>query len=84
MSVIASTKYWIATVLKEHVFVGVKGGFCQVCPGKKNPLARMKKGDWLVYYSSKEAFGGNEPCQKFTAIGEIADEDVYKLDFLRN
>ncbi|MGL5626625.1 MAG: EVE domain-containing protein [Candidatus Rhabdochlamydia sp.] len=79
MSVATTTKYWVGTVSKEHVFVGVKGGFCQVCHGKKDPLARMKKGDWLVYYSPKEAFEANKPCQKFTTIREIADEDVYKF-----
>lgn len=71
------TKYWVGTVSREHVLVGVEGGFCQVCQGKKSPLARMKKGDWLIYYSPKESFEGNEPCQKFTAIGKIVDEDVY-------
>jgi len=84
MSVAATTKYWVGTVSKEHVLVGVKGGFCQVCHGKKDPLARMKKGDWLVYYSPKESFGGNESCQKFTAIGKIADEDIYKFKMSDN
>ena len=58
------TKYWVGTVSKEHVLVGVKGGFCQVCHGKKGPLARMKEGDWLIYYSPKESFGGDEPRGK--------------------
>ena len=80
----ATTKYWIGTVSREHVLVGVEGGFCQVCHGKKGPLARMKKGDWLIYYSPKEALGGNEPCQKFTAIGRIADDRVYQFKMSDN
>ena len=36
-----TTKYWIGTVSREHVRIGVEGGFCQVCHGKKGPLARM-------------------------------------------
>lgn len=37
------TKFWVGVVSKEHVQRGVKGGFCQVCHGKKGPLNRMKK-----------------------------------------
>ena len=44
------TKFWVGVVSKEHVQRGVKGGFCQVCHGKKGPLNRMKKGDYLLYY----------------------------------
>ena len=46
-------KYWIGTVSQEHVLRGVAGGFCQVCHGKAAPLNRMKRGDWLLYYSPK-------------------------------
>jgi len=46
-------KFWIGVVSKEHVLRGVEGGFCQVCHGKKGPLNRMKKGDYLLYYSPK-------------------------------
>lgn len=73
----AVCKYWVSTVSKEHVMIGVEGGFCQVCHGKRTPLARMHKGDWLVYYSPKDSLGGKIPCQSFTAIGQIADENIY-------
>ena len=33
-----STKYWIATISKEHTLRGVAGGFMQVCHGKQAPL----------------------------------------------
>lgn len=46
-------RFWIGVVSKEHVLRGVEGGFCQVCHGKKAPLNRMKKGDYLLYYSPK-------------------------------
>ena len=48
-----SIKYWVATVSKEHTLRGVAGGFMQVCHGKQAPLKRMKKGDYLIVYSSK-------------------------------
>jgi hypothetical protein len=75
----AITKYWVGTVSREHVRKGVEGGFCQVCHGKQGPLARMKPGDWLIYYSPKETMGGKEACQKFTAIGQVAAGNIYKF-----
>ena len=72
-------RYWISTVSREHVLVGMEGGVCQVCHGKKGPLARMKKDDWIIYYSPKFSMSGTEQCQKFTAIGKIADDTIYQF-----
>jgi EVE domain len=74
-----STRYWIGVVSKTHVERGVSGGFCQLCHGKAAPLKRMAKGDWLIYYSPKIDFEGDEAYQKFTAIGRIADECAYEF-----
>ena len=68
------TRFWIGVVSKEHVLRGVEGGFCQVCHGKKAPLNRMKKGDYLLYYSPKYQLNGQEKLQAFTAIGKILDD----------
>jgi len=57
---------------------GVEGGFAQVCHGKAAPLRRMKRGDWLVYYSPRTEMGGGELLQAFTAIGRVADDTVYE------
>ena len=72
--------YWIGVASKDHIKNGVKGGFCQLCHGKEQPLKRMKKGDWIVYYSPKEVFQEKVPCQKFTAIGKVIGEDVYAVE----
>jgi hypothetical protein len=77
-------KYWIATVSKEHTMLGVAGSFMQVCHGKEAPLKRMKKGDYLIVYSSKISMEGNEKCQSFTAIGKIKDDDVYQVEMVQN
>ncbi len=74
------TRYWIAVASREHVLKGVAGGFCQACHGKRSPLARMRPGDWVVYYSSKETLGDGEPCQKFTAVGQVVAGDPYEFD----
>ncbi|KFF07616.1 EVE domain-containing protein [Chryseobacterium luteum] len=79
-----STKYWIATVSKEHTLRGVAGGFMQVCQGKQAPLKRMKKGDYLIVYSSKITMEGNEKCQAFTAIGQVIDDHVYQYEMTDN
>lgn len=73
-------RYWIGVASKEHVARGVAGGFCQLCHGKAQPLKRMEQGDWIIYYSPKEHFGGDEPCQQFTAIGRVISNEVYQFE----
>ena len=51
-----SVRYWIAVVSKEHVMKGVQGGFAQAGHGKSAPLKKMKKDDWLIYYSPVKVF----------------------------
>lgn len=70
-------QYWIGVASKEHVQRGIKGGFCQICHGKRGPLNHMKEGDWIIYYSPVLKFSGKEPCQSFTAIGKIKHGDPY-------
>ena len=74
------TRFWIGVVSKEHVLRGVEGGFCQVCHGKKAPLNRMKKGDYLLYYSPKYQLNGQEKLQAFTAVGKILDDTTYQVE----
>jgi hypothetical protein len=54
------------------------GGFMQANHGKAGALKRMQAGDGILYYSSKEVYGEETKCQRFTAIGEIADDLVYQ------
>ncbi len=68
------TKYFLIVASKDHILNGVKGGFAQACHGKRDPMSKPQKGDWIVYYSSKELFESNKPFQKFTAIGQIIDD----------
>ena len=75
-----TTRFWIGVASREHVRLGVTGGFSQLCHGKAQPLKRMAVGDWLIYYSPKEQFEENAPCQKFTAIGKVTGEDVYPFE----
>nr|WKN39959.1 EVE domain-containing protein [Tunicatimonas sp. TK19036] len=70
-------KYWIIVASRDHVQAGVAGGFAQANHGKRGPMQKMNKGNKLVYYSSKAEYGQPEPCQKFTAIGEVIDGKPY-------
>jgi hypothetical protein len=67
------TRYWIGVASREHVRIGVAGGFAQFSHGKLGPARRPSKGDWVIYYSGKERHGEPEPCQKFVAIGQVLD-----------
>lgn len=74
------SKYWIITASKEHVQDGARGGFAQACHGKSTPLRKMNKGDYVIYYSSKEYFDKKEKCQKFTAIGQVKADEIYQFE----
>lgn len=74
------TKFWIGVASKDHVENGIKWGIAQFCHGKKGPSQKLKRGDFVVYYSPKVAFGGKESCQKFTAIGKVLDDKPYEFD----
>lgn len=73
-------RYWIGVVSRDHALKGRDEGFAQFCHGKRGPATRPRKGDWLIYYSPKQSIGGNEPCQAFTAIGEVSDEAPYQVE----
>ena len=72
--------YWLGVVSKEHVTRGVKGGFAQVCHGKKGPLSKLSAGDGFIYYSPKMAMDKPEPCKCFTAIGKVKSGKVYQVE----
>lgn len=73
------TRYWIGVAAQEHVQRGTGGGFCQLCHGKEGPLRRMAPGDWLIYYSPRNARDGGETVQAFTAIGRVTGEAVRQV-----
>jgi EVE domain len=71
---------WVGVVSRAHVRRGVAGGFAQLSHGKRDPLARMNVGDWLVYYSPRTDFPDGAPLRAFTALGQIVGEEVYAFD----
>jgi hypothetical protein len=70
---------WLGIVSADHVRRGVGLGIAQIGHGKKSGLARMRAGDVLVYYSPRDTLGGS-PLQEFTAIGRVADDELWQAD----
>lgn len=74
------TRFWCGVVSRDHIQRGLAGGFCQVCHGRRGPLARMAVGDGIVFYSPTLAFRGAERCQRFTAIGTVTGAAPYRFE----
>ena len=80
----APRQFWIGVVAREHVRLGVKGGFIQLGHGKKAPLQRLRAGDALVMYSPRTAYPDGEPLQAFTAIGVVSTGEVYQVQMTKD
>ncbi len=77
-------KYWIVTVSKEHVLNGMDWEIMQACHGKKAPLKRINKDDFIIFYSSKYRMKDKTPYQKFTAIAKATDNEIYQVKMFEN
>jgi predicted RNA-binding protein len=73
-------RYWINTISKDHVQVGVAGGFTQAGHGKNTGLKRLSKGDFIIFYSPKTSLKDGEPLQSFTAISTVDDDAPYQTE----
>jgi len=73
------TRYWVIVASKDHVKNGLAEGIAQACHGKASPLRRMRKNDFILYYSGKQTLGKPQLCQQFTAIGKVADDEIFQL-----
>ena len=80
----ANVRYWVSVASKDHVKSGILAGIAQACHGKASPLKRMRKDDFIIFYSGKQTMGRNEMCQEFTAIGKVADDEVYQFKVSEN
>lgn len=71
---------WINTVSRDHVELGVRGRFIQANHGRPHALRRMSRGDWVVFYSPRVSHPDGETLQAFTAIGQVVDDEPYRVD----
>jgi hypothetical protein len=73
-------KYWINTVSRDHVRVGVEGGFTQANHGRATTLRQLARDDLVAFYSPRTAYPDGEPLQHFTAIGRVSDDAPYQAE----
>lgn len=64
---------WVEVVSRDHAMKAVEGGFFQSNHGKEAPVARMSRGDHVLFYSPRERKGSGDPVQAFTAVGRVED-----------
>ena len=79
-----TTKYFLISVSRDHVLKGLEGGFVQAGHGRRDLVSKLSKGDWIVLYSAKDEYEGGKPLQKFTALGQVTDEEPYQPDAVEN
>lgn len=72
-------RFWLGVVQREHVLRGVALGIAQINHGSK-AVGRLAPGDGFVYYSPKTSYPDGGPLREFTAIGRIADGEIWQAD----
>lgn len=80
----ATSKYFLIAASRDHVLKGVAGGFAQAGNGRRDLVSKLYKGDWIVFYSAKDKYEDGKPLQKFTALGQVTDEEPYQPDVSEN
>lgn len=65
-------RHWVGVAAAAHVRAAVEGGFCQFSHGTERSVAKLSPGDRLAYYAPRETLEGDEPVQRFVAIGTVA------------
>lgn len=73
-----SPRHWIGVVSRDHVMIGVAGGFAMLNHGRLAPLTRMQPGDSLIYYSPRTSYPDGAPLKAFTAIGTVGKSPPYQ------
>ena len=72
--------YWIGVASRDHIAIGVEGGFIQLNHGKKAPLQRLRTGDGVLMYSPRTTYPDGESLQSFTAIGVVLTGEIYQAE----
>ncbi len=77
------TRFLVGVLSKEHVLIGVEGGFVNL-PWKKAPLNRMKKGLPSHHYSPWLWMNDQEKLQAFTAVVRFTDDTAYQVEMFED
>ncbi|MEU8658360.1 EVE domain-containing protein [Actinoplanes philippinensis] len=71
-------RHWLGVVCRDHVQRGADRGIAQLGHGRRDGLARLAAGDWLVYYSPRTSLRDGAPLQAFTALGVVTDDEIWQ------
>lgn len=74
------SRNWLAVASADHVAIGRRGGFMQVCHGKLAPIRRVHPGDRVAYYAPTLTLGGRQACQCFVSVGLVQPGEPYAFD----
>ena len=72
--------YWINTVSRDHVLLGMQGGYTQASHGRPHALSRLKKGDLIAFYSPRTSYPDGEPLRRLTALARVIDDQPYQAE----
>ena len=72
--------YWINTVSRDHVVLGMRGGYTQATHGRPHALRRLKRGDLIAFYSPRTTYPDGDPLRRFTAIARVIDDEPYQAE----
>lgn len=73
-------RFWLGVVSASHVRRAVSLGIAQINHGERAGLARMSVGDGLIYYSAQTDFPRGAALRAFTAVGTVADDEIWQAD----
>lgn len=74
------TQYWVNTISRDHVRIGIEGGFTQANHGRATMLRHLARGDLVAFYSPRTSYPDGEPLQRFTAVGRVVDDTPYQAE----
>jgi EVE domain len=74
------THYWVNTVSRDHVRIGIEGSFTQANHGRATMLRHLARGDLVAFYSPRTSYPDGEPLQRFTAVGRVVDDTPYQVE----
>lgn len=60
--------------------IGKENGIIQAGHGKKTPLQKLHKDDYVIFYSPKTSLKDGEQLQSFTAIAGVKDDEIYQVE----
>lgn len=75
-----NTRHSIGVVSREHVLIGVKGGFAMLNHGKLAALKRIAPGDSLIFYSPRTSYPDGAVLKAFTEIRVAGDKPPYPAE----